>query len=101
MDRGAWWGYSSRGCKKSDTTERLRLLLHFHHPLQNWFFFFFFEPVPMAAGADIVPPLHSAGAFIYRGVSVRSDGAPWRLSTWFLFPDTFYDGLLVEYSSKA
>ena len=55
----------------------------------------------MAAGADIVPPLHSAGAFIYRGVSVRSDGAPWRLSTWFLFPDTFYDGLLVEYSSKA
>ena len=63
--------------------------------------FFFFEPVPMAAGAEIVPPLHSAGAFIYRGVTVRSDGVPWRLSTWFLFPDTFYDGLLVEYSSKA
>ena len=55
----------------------------------------------MAAGAEIVPPLHSAGAFIYRGVTVRSDGVPWRLSTWFLFPDTFYDGLLVEYSSKA
>ena len=40
MDGGPWWGYSPQGCKKSDTTEWLTLLLHFHHPLQNWFFFF-------------------------------------------------------------
>ena len=55
----------------------------------------------MAARAEIPPPPHSAGAFMYRDVTVRSVGALWRLSTWSLFPGTFYEGLLVEYSSKA
>ena len=28
MDRGAWGGYSPRGCKESDTTEQLTLTSH-------------------------------------------------------------------------
>lgn len=51
----------------------------------------------MAAGAETLPPCHSDGASVCRGVSVRR----WRLSTPFLVADTFYDCLPEQYSSSA